>query len=80
MNKKQIIFFTLARSIVFSSSMSFIMTLVNVGFGPLFLKAFFGGIGLGFCAILPLSYFVVPLLQKLTFKLIKSNHVHQNAN
>jgi hypothetical protein len=45
--------------------MAFVMTVINVGFGDNFVRAWLAGWGVGFVVSLPLSFFLPPFLQKV---------------
>ncbi|MDR1430475.1 MAG: DUF2798 domain-containing protein [Spirochaetaceae bacterium] len=61
----QIVFNGFWMALIMSVCMAFVMTVVNVGFGDNFIRAWLTGAGVGFIVSLPLSFFLPPLLQKI---------------
>lgn len=52
-------------SIFMSVPMSFVMTVVNVGFTDIFLKAFLGSAVIGTIVAIPVAFLAMPLANKL---------------
>ena len=60
MNKYTNITIAFITASLMSMAMSFVMTLVNVGIGPIFLIAWLKGWLIGLAVSFPLSYFIPP--------------------
>ena len=58
----------LLTSFCISLVISFVMVLVNFGFGPTFLSAWLKGLIIGFVVSIPLSYFLPQLIQDVLQK------------
>jgi hypothetical protein len=56
-------------ALIMSMFIALIMTIVNIGFNDLFLKAWLTGWGMGFLVSLPLSVLLPPAIQHLMKKL-----------
>lgn len=71
MNIKQTIFMNVLISLIYSIVMGFAMLAINEGFFPGFLSAWAGSIATGFVVALPLSFLIIPPIQRLASKLFK---------
>lgn len=69
MNIKQVVFMNFLIALVFSVTMGFAMLYLNVGMVPGFLQMWMGSTLTGFIVALPLSFLIVPPIQKLSMKL-----------
>lgn len=50
--------------------MTFVITLVNVGWGENFLRMWMKAFGIGYVVAVPMIYFVAPLARKLAARLL----------
>lgn len=63
------IVFAVLVTLTMSFFMSFVLTLVNAGFGPQFLRIWFSAFAIGFLVGLPISFVFVPLIRRFVDKL-----------
>jgi hypothetical protein len=66
---KRNIIVSLGMCVFMSVLMSFVMTLVSIGFSDEFIPAWLKGVAIGFCVALPLSFLIPILMNKLCDKL-----------
>ncbi|SHH92702.1 Protein of unknown function [Sporobacter termitidis DSM 10068] len=71
MSIRQTIFFNVTLSLVFSVTMSFAMTAMNVGFVPEFLTLWLSSAKIGFGVSIPIAFVFVPPIHKLTMRWIR---------
>lgn len=69
MNIKQIAFMNIMISFIFSCVMGFAMLLINVGFIAGFVKLWLQSTMVGFSITLPISFLIIPPIQKLSLRL-----------
>ncbi|MBF7095610.1 DUF2798 domain-containing protein [Alkalibacter mobilis] len=74
MNLKQVIFMNFLIALSFSVAMGFAMLYINVGMVPGFMQMWMGSTLTGFLVALPLSFIIVPPIQKLSMKLFTSKN------
>lgn len=67
---KHAILFSLLMAFLISSTMSFVMTAINVGFNEIFMRALLMNLLIGFTISAPVSFFAFPLVNKIVTKLL----------
>jgi antibiotic biosynthesis monooxygenase (ABM) superfamily enzyme len=70
LQKKFHLVFSLVMGTFMTSFMTFVITAINVGFGPHFLAMWGRAFVIAFLVAVPVIYFVAPLARKLTGRLL----------